>query len=58
MPGEGAVAGAEDIGLVVITGAGRPFDPGGITPYPDREGVCERVNGKRFPEAGAASVPA
>ena len=58
MPDEGAAAEAQDIDLCLITGAGRPFHLGGITPYPDREGVSERVNGKRFPEAGVASVPA
>ncbi|MFC5724380.1 3-hydroxyacyl-CoA dehydrogenase NAD-binding domain-containing protein [Streptomyces gamaensis] len=55
---EGVVAEAQDIDLCLITGAGWPFHLGGITPYLDREGVSERVNGKRFLEAGVASVPA
>ncbi|MFD5557284.1 3-hydroxyacyl-CoA dehydrogenase NAD-binding domain-containing protein [Streptomyces sp. NPDC127068] len=55
---EGVVAGAQDIDLCLITGAGWPFHLGGITPYLDREGVSERVNGKRFLAPGAASVPA
>ncbi|MER7489402.1 hypothetical protein ABTY20_26540 [Streptomyces sp. NPDC126497] len=58
MPDEGVVAGAHDTDLRLITGAGWPFHLGGITPYPDREGVSERVNGKRFLEPGVASVPA
>jgi 3-hydroxyacyl-CoA dehydrogenase/enoyl-CoA hydratase/carnithine racemase len=55
---EGVVAEAQDIDLCLITGAGWPFHLGGITPYLDREGVSERVNGKRFLQPGAASVPA
>ncbi|MFD7550202.1 3-hydroxyacyl-CoA dehydrogenase NAD-binding domain-containing protein [Streptomyces sp. NPDC059816] len=55
---EGVVAGAQDIDLCLITGAGWPFHLGGITPYLDREGVSERVNGKRFLAPGVASVPA
>ena len=55
---EGVVAEAQDIDLCLITGAGWPFHLGGITPYLDREGVSERVSGKRFLEAGVASVPA
>ncbi|MEV0276321.1 3-hydroxyacyl-CoA dehydrogenase NAD-binding domain-containing protein [Streptomyces sp. NPDC050610] len=55
---EGVVAEAQDIDLCLITGAGWPFHLGGITPYLDREGVSERVNGKRFLEPGVASVPA
>jgi hypothetical protein len=58
MPDEGVVAEAQDTGLRPTTGTGRPFHLGGITPCPDREGVPERVNGKRFLEAGVASVPA
>ncbi len=51
---EGVVAGPEDIDLCVITGAGWPMHLGGITPYLDRVGASERVNGKRFhPELGA-----
>ncbi|NYV76336.1 3-hydroxyacyl-CoA dehydrogenase NAD-binding domain-containing protein [Streptomyces sp. UH6] len=55
---EGVVAEAQDIDLCLITGAGWPFHLGGITPYLDREGVAERVNGKRFLAPGVASVPA
>ncbi|WP_327681604.1 3-hydroxyacyl-CoA dehydrogenase NAD-binding domain-containing protein [Kitasatospora sp. NBC_00458] len=55
---EGVVAEAQDIDLCMITGAGWPFHLGGITPYLDREGVSERVNGKRFLAPGLASVPA
>jgi 3-hydroxyacyl-CoA dehydrogenase/enoyl-CoA hydratase/carnithine racemase len=55
---EGVVAEAQDIDLCLITGAGWPFHLGGITPYLDREGVSERVNGKRFLAPGVASVPA
>ncbi|GAA1349093.1 3-hydroxyacyl-CoA dehydrogenase NAD-binding domain-containing protein [Falsarthrobacter nasiphocae] len=45
---EGVVAGPEDIDLCMILGAGWPFHLGGITPYLDRVGASERVNGKRF----------
>jgi len=55
---EEVVAQAQDIDLCMIMGAGWPFHLGGITPFLDREGVSERVNGKRFLEPGVASVPA
>ncbi|MCC3768484.1 3-hydroxyacyl-CoA dehydrogenase NAD-binding domain-containing protein [Streptomyces sp. UNOC14_S4] len=55
---EGVVAEAQDIDLCLITGAGWPFHLGGITPYLDRAGVSERVNGRRFLAEGVASVPA
>ncbi|HET6859254.1 MAG TPA: 3-hydroxyacyl-CoA dehydrogenase NAD-binding domain-containing protein [Streptomyces sp.] len=55
---EGVVAEAQDIDLCLITGAGWPFHLGGITPYLDREGYSERVNGKKFLAPGVASVPA
>lgn len=55
---EGVVAEAQDIDLCMIMGAGWPFHLGGITPYLDREGVSERVTGKRFLAPGIASVPA
>nr|WP_237540524.1 3-hydroxyacyl-CoA dehydrogenase NAD-binding domain-containing protein [Streptomyces sp. SID4917] len=58
MLAEGVVAEARDIDLCLLTGAGWPFHLGGITPYLDREGVSERVNGKRFLAPGVASVPA
>lgn len=54
---EGVVAEAQDIDLCLLTGAGWPFHLGGITPYLDREGVSERVNGKKFLAPGVASVP-
>ncbi|RII17721.1 Fatty acid oxidation complex subunit alpha [Streptomyces sp. YIM 130001] len=55
---EGVVAEAQDIDLCLITGAGWPFHLGGVTPYLDRAGVSERVNGKPFLAPGVASVPA
>ena len=42
---------AEDIDLCMITGAGRPMHIGGITPYLDRVGAAQRVNGKAFHRA-------
>jgi 3-hydroxyacyl-CoA dehydrogenase len=51
---EGVVAGPEEIDLCMILGAGWPMFLGGITPYLDRVGASERVNGKKF-EAGVAS---
>ena len=55
---EGVVAGPEDIDLCMILGAGWPMFLGGITPYLDRVGASERVNGKRFLPAGVASAAA
>jgi 3-hydroxyacyl-CoA dehydrogenase/enoyl-CoA hydratase/carnithine racemase len=52
---EGVVAGPEDIDLCMILGAGWPMFLGGITPYLDRTGASERVNGKRFLPPGVAS---
>ncbi|MGO4857720.1 3-hydroxyacyl-CoA dehydrogenase NAD-binding domain-containing protein [Arthrobacter sp. 2MCAF14] len=57
MLSEGVVAGPEDIDLCVILGAGWPMFLGGITPYLDRVGASERVNGKRFLAPGIASKP-
>ena len=54
---EGVVAGPEDIDLCVILGAGWPMHMGGITPYLDRVGASDRVNGKLF-NAGAVPVAA
>ncbi|MCC9197777.1 3-hydroxyacyl-CoA dehydrogenase NAD-binding domain-containing protein [Arthrobacter sp. zg-Y820] len=54
---EGVVAGPEDIDLCVILGAGWPMHLGGITPYLDRVGASERVNGKKF-HAEKEPVPA
>ncbi|WP_285724217.1 3-hydroxyacyl-CoA dehydrogenase NAD-binding domain-containing protein [Psychromicrobium xiongbiense] len=52
---EGVVAGPEDVDLCMILGAGWPLHLGGITPYLDRVGASERVNGKRFLAPGVAS---
>jgi 3-hydroxyacyl-CoA dehydrogenase len=52
---EGVVAGPEDVDLCMILGAGWPMFLGGITPYLDRVGASERVNGKRFLAPGIAS---
>ncbi|MFJ6026550.1 3-hydroxyacyl-CoA dehydrogenase NAD-binding domain-containing protein [Pseudarthrobacter sp. NPDC092424] len=57
MLSEGVVAGPEDIDLCMILGAGWPMFLGGITPYLDRVGASERVNGKRFLPPGTASRP-
>ncbi|MDT0305706.1 3-hydroxyacyl-CoA dehydrogenase NAD-binding domain-containing protein [Streptomyces sp. DSM 44917] len=54
---EGVVAEPQDIDLCLITGAGWPFHLGGIIPYLDREGVSERVLGKRLLPVGVAGVP-
>ncbi|GAA1572530.1 3-hydroxyacyl-CoA dehydrogenase NAD-binding domain-containing protein [Actinomadura kijaniata] len=53
---EGVVSAPQDIDLCMILGAGWPFHLGGITPYLDRAGVSERVNGSRFLEPGVASL--
>ncbi|KHL03066.1 3-hydroxyacyl-CoA dehydrogenase NAD-binding domain-containing protein [Sinomonas humi] len=45
---ENVVAGPEDVDLCMILGAGWPMHLGGITPYLDRVGASERVNGRRF----------
>ncbi len=45
---EGVVAAPEDLDLAMITGAGFSFWNGGLTQLLDREGISERVNGKRF----------
>ncbi|MGH8938977.1 MAG: 3-hydroxyacyl-CoA dehydrogenase family protein, partial [Actinomycetes bacterium] len=54
---EGVVDDARDIDLCMLLGAGWPFHLGGITPYLDREGISERVTGRRFLEPGVASLP-
>ncbi len=54
---EGVVAEAQDIDLCLILGGGWAFWNGGITPYLDRTGISEKVNGKRFHAPGVASVP-
>ncbi|MEE1620122.1 3-hydroxyacyl-CoA dehydrogenase NAD-binding domain-containing protein [Zafaria sp. Z1313] len=45
---EGVVEGPEDIDLCMILGAGWPMHLGGITPYLDRVGASQRVNGRPF----------
>jgi 3-hydroxyacyl-CoA dehydrogenase len=45
---EGVVAAPEDIDLAMITGAGFQFWNGGLTQLLDREGISEKVTGKRF----------
>ena len=55
---EGVVLAPEDIDLCMILGAGWPFADGGLTPYLDRCGAAERVNGARFLAPGVASLPA
>ncbi|HXF01965.1 MAG TPA: 3-hydroxyacyl-CoA dehydrogenase, partial [Arthrobacter sp.] len=45
---EGVVAAPQDIDLCMIMGAGWPLHLGGITPYLDRVGASERVNGRKF----------
>lgn len=45
---EGVVASPEDVDLCMMAGAGWPLHLGGITPYLDRTGASERVNGKLF----------
>ncbi|MGW3483573.1 3-hydroxyacyl-CoA dehydrogenase NAD-binding domain-containing protein [Rhodococcus indonesiensis] len=53
---EGVVAAPEDIDLCLILGGGFGFWNGGITPYLDRTGTSEAVNGARFLAPGVASV--
>ncbi|QBJ98282.1 3-hydroxyacyl-CoA dehydrogenase [Rhodococcus sp. ABRD24] len=53
---EGVVAAPEDIDLCLILGGGFGFWNGGITPYLDRTGTSEAVNGKTFLAKGVASV--
>ncbi len=55
---EGVVAAPMDLDLAMITGAGFQFWNGGLTPLLDREGVSEKVTGRRSLPPGAASVPA
>jgi len=58
MLSEEIVAAPMDIDLCLILGAGWPFHLGGITPYLDRQGLSERVLGRRFLPLGVASVAA
>jgi hypothetical protein len=56
---EGVVGSAQDVDTCLLLGAGWPFFLGGITPHLDRNGISERVLGRRLAEAGtAASAPA
>jgi 3-hydroxyacyl-CoA dehydrogenase/enoyl-CoA hydratase/carnithine racemase len=57
MLADGVVAAPMDIDLCLILGGGWPFHLGGIAPYLDREGVSERVLGRRLLPPGVASVP-
>ncbi|QIM20761.1 3-hydroxyacyl-CoA dehydrogenase [Phycicoccus sp. HDW14] len=57
MLSEGVVEAPMDIDLAMITGAGFQFWNGGIVPLLDREGVSERVLGRRVLPHGVASVP-
>jgi 3-hydroxyacyl-CoA dehydrogenase/enoyl-CoA hydratase/carnithine racemase len=54
---EGVVEDVRDIDLCLILGAGWPFHLGGITPYLDRSGTSQKVNGQRFLPPGVASMP-
>jgi 3-hydroxyacyl-CoA dehydrogenase/enoyl-CoA hydratase/carnithine racemase len=54
---EGVVDHVQDIDLCLLLGAGWPFHLGGMTPYLDRTGIAERVNGQRFLPRGVASLP-
>jgi hypothetical protein len=47
-----------DIDLAMITGAGFQFWNGGVIPLLDREGITEKVLGRRILPPGVASVPA
>jgi len=58
MLSEGVVAAPMDLDLALITGAGFQFWNGGLCPLLDREGVSQRVLGRRLLPAGVASVPA
>lgn len=53
---EGVVAEPADIDLCMITGAGWPFHLGGITPYLDRTGISEKVNGACFHPDGLKAL--
>jgi 3-hydroxyacyl-CoA dehydrogenase len=54
---EDVVAEVQDIDMCMILGAGWGFHLGGISPYLDRSGVSQKVNGQRFLAPGVASVP-
>ncbi|HHU09783.1 MAG TPA: 3-hydroxyacyl-CoA dehydrogenase [Intrasporangiaceae bacterium] len=54
---EGVAQAPMDIDLAMITGAGFQFWNGGVIPLLDREGITEKVLGRRILPPGAASVP-
>jgi 3-hydroxyacyl-CoA dehydrogenase len=54
---EKVVSSAADLDLALLTGAGWPFWLGGITPYLDREGISERVTGRRLNPPGVSTLP-
>jgi 3-hydroxyacyl-CoA dehydrogenase/enoyl-CoA hydratase/carnithine racemase len=56
MLAEGVVEAPMDIDLAMITGASFQFWNGGLIPLLDREGVTERVLGRRILPHGVASV--
>jgi 3-hydroxyacyl-CoA dehydrogenase/enoyl-CoA hydratase/carnithine racemase len=58
MISEGVVQAPMDIDLAMITGAGFQFWNGGVIPLLDREGITEKVLGRRILPPGVASVPA
>jgi 3-hydroxyacyl-CoA dehydrogenase/enoyl-CoA hydratase/carnithine racemase len=58
MLAEGVVQAPMDIDLAMITGAGFQMWNGGLCPLLDREGVTDRVLGRRLLPPGVASVPA
>ncbi len=58
MLSEGVVQAPMDIDLAMITGAGFQMWNGGLCPLLDREGISERVLGRRLLPHGVASVPA
>jgi 3-hydroxyacyl-CoA dehydrogenase/enoyl-CoA hydratase/carnithine racemase len=53
---EGVVKAAEDIDLSMMFGAGLPMPYGGILPMLDREGISQKVTGRRFLPPGVASA--
>jgi len=53
---EGVVAEVSQIDLCMVLGAGWPIANGGIAPLLDREGVSERVLGRRLLPDGVATV--
>jgi 3-hydroxyacyl-CoA dehydrogenase len=54
---EGVVDDPRDIDRALLIGGNFPLHLGGITPYLDREGISERVTGRRFLPRGVASLP-